>query len=68
MVKKSRATLILRTFMIRQNKLLKRHSLFCIRDVKDGFQKLGFDLLFYESRPHRAFSQHHIVWQKSEVK
>jgi hypothetical protein len=31
-------------------------------------RRFGFEQLYYESRTHGMFSQHHIVWQKKEAK
>jgi ubiquinone/menaquinone biosynthesis C-methylase UbiE len=44
--------------------LFKKHSLYCIVDVKYIFKKQGFKQLFYEKRVHGPFFQYHLVWQK----
>jgi ubiquinone/menaquinone biosynthesis C-methylase UbiE len=48
--------------------LVKAHGLYCIGDVKYEFETQGFKQLFHERRIHGLFLQHHIIWQKSEVK
>jgi ubiquinone/menaquinone biosynthesis C-methylase UbiE len=48
--------------------LVKNHSLYCIGDAKYVFGKQGLKQIFHESRIHGPFFQHHIIWQKSEVK
>jgi ubiquinone/menaquinone biosynthesis C-methylase UbiE len=48
--------------------LVKNHSLYCIEDAKYVFGKQGFKQVFHERRIHGPFVQHHIIWQKSEVK
>lgn len=48
--------------------LVKKHSLFCIGDAKNAFKKYGFEERFHERRIHGPFFQHHMIWQKSEVK
>ena len=47
--------------------LVKNHSLYCIADVKYVFEKQGFNQRFHERRFHGPISQHHVIWQKSEV-
>ena len=47
--------------------LFKNHSLYCIADVKYVFGKQGFNQRFHERRFHGPISQHHVIWQKSEV-
>jgi len=47
---------------------VKNHSLYCIADVKYVFEKQGFEKRFHEKRIHGPFFQHHMVWQKREVK
>jgi ubiquinone/menaquinone biosynthesis C-methylase UbiE len=44
--------------------LIKRHSLYCIADIKYVFEKQGFENLFHERLTHGLFFQHHLVWQK----
>ena len=48
--------------------LVKKHSLYCIEDVKYVFEKHGFEQRFHERRIHGPFFQHNMIWQKSEVK
>lgn len=48
--------------------LAKRYSLYGTGDVKHEFEKQGFELLFHQRRNHGPFIQHHMIWQKSEVK
>ncbi|MGD2024143.1 MAG: class I SAM-dependent methyltransferase [Desulfobacterales bacterium] len=48
--------------------LVKKHSLFCIGDVKHEFENQGFVERFHERRIHGPFFQDNIIWQKSEVK
>ena len=48
--------------------LIKKHSLYCIADAKYVFETQGFDQRFHEKRIHGPFSQHHMIWQKREVK
>ena len=48
--------------------LAKNHSLYCIADAKYVFEKQGFQQRFHERRFHGPFSQHHMIWQKSEAK
>lgn len=48
--------------------LIKKHSVYCIGDVKDVFEKQAFKQLFYKRRVHGPFFHHHIIWQKSEAK
>jgi ubiquinone/menaquinone biosynthesis C-methylase UbiE len=48
--------------------LIKKHSLYCIADAKYVFETQGFDQRFHERRIHGPFSQHHMIWQKREVK
>jgi ubiquinone/menaquinone biosynthesis C-methylase UbiE len=47
---------------------VKNHGLYCIGDAKYVFETQGFKQLFHERRIHGPFLQHHIIWQKSEVK
>jgi ubiquinone/menaquinone biosynthesis C-methylase UbiE len=47
---------------------VKNHSLYCIADVKYVFEKQGFEQRFHEKRIHGPFFQHHMIWQKREVK
>ena len=47
---------------------VKQHGLYCIGDVKYAFETQGFKQLFHERRIHGPFLQHHIIWQKREVK
>jgi ubiquinone/menaquinone biosynthesis C-methylase UbiE len=48
--------------------LVKEHGLYCIGDVNYEFEIQGFKQLFHERRIHGLFLQHHIIWQKGEVK
>jgi ubiquinone/menaquinone biosynthesis C-methylase UbiE len=48
--------------------LVKNQGLYCIGDVKYEFETHGFKQRFHERRIHGPFLQHHIIWQKSEVK
>jgi ubiquinone/menaquinone biosynthesis C-methylase UbiE len=48
--------------------LVKKHRLYCIADAKYVFETQGFDQRFHERRIHGPFSQHHMIWQKTEVK
>lgn len=48
--------------------LVKEHGLYSIGDVRYEFETQGFKQLFHERRIHGPFLQHHIIWQKSEVK
>jgi ubiquinone/menaquinone biosynthesis C-methylase UbiE len=48
--------------------LVKKHSLYCIADVKYVFEKHGFEQRFHEKRIHGPFFQHNMIWQKSEAK
>ena len=48
--------------------LVKKHSLYCIEDVKYIFEKHGFEQRFHERGIHGPFFQHNMIWQKSEVK
>jgi ubiquinone/menaquinone biosynthesis C-methylase UbiE len=47
---------------------VKNHSLYCIADVKYVFEKQGFEQRFHEKQIHGPFFQHHVIWQKREVK
>ena len=48
--------------------LVKKHSLYCITEAKYVFEEHGFEQRFHERRIHGPFSQHQMIWQKSEVK
>ena len=41
--------------------LVKKHSLYCIRDITHVFKNNGFEQIFYEKRLHGPFFQHHMV-------
>jgi ubiquinone/menaquinone biosynthesis C-methylase UbiE len=47
---------------------VKQHGLYCIGDAEYAFETQGFKKLFHERRIHGPFLQHHIIWQKREVK
>ena len=44
--------------------LVKKHSLYCMKDVKYAFEKQGFEQRFHERRLHGPFFQHNMIWQK----
>jgi ubiquinone/menaquinone biosynthesis C-methylase UbiE len=44
--------------------LIKKHSLYCIADVKRVFEQQGFEPLFYEKRIHGPVFQHEIICRK----
>ncbi len=44
--------------------LVKKHSLYCILDVKQVFEKQELKEIFHERRIHGLWFQHHMVWQK----
>ena len=48
--------------------VVKKHSLYCIGDINDVFQKHGFQQRFHQRRIHGPFFQHQVIWQKREVK
>mgnify|MGYP001825456402 FL=1 len=43
---------------------VKKHSLYCIEDAKNEFEKQGFVQHFHEKRIHGPFSRHDMIWQK----
>ena len=47
--------------------LAKNHSLYGMVDVKYAFEKQRFKQRFHERRFHGPFTQHHMIWQKSEA-
>ena len=48
--------------------VVKKHSLYCIAEVKYVFEKEGFQQRFHERRIHGPFSQHQMILQKREGK
>jgi ubiquinone/menaquinone biosynthesis C-methylase UbiE len=46
--------------------LVKKHSLYCIADVKSELESRGFQRRFHERRIHGPLFQHSMIWQKKE--